>query len=67
VIRERARLQAIRLLIDVEGLPTSTKNRPVSVAKNGSNSKKLKQLLAMAREQKREDGLPDAPAFPLCR
>ena len=64
----RTRLQAIRLLIDVEGLPTSTKNRPVSVAKNGSNSKKLKQLLAMAREQKPEVyGLPDAPAFPLRR
>jgi hypothetical protein len=55
----RTRLQAIRLLIDVEGLRTSTKNMPASV-KNGSNSKKLKQLLAMTREQKPEEGLPDA-------
>jgi hypothetical protein len=55
----RTRLQAIRLLIDVEGLTTSTKNMPASV-KNGSNGKKLKQLLAMARDQKPEEGLPDA-------
>ena len=60
----RTRLQAIRLLIDVEGLSTSAKNRPASV-KNGSNSKKLKQLLAMTREQKPEEGLPDAPTSAL--
>ena len=61
----RTRLQAIRLLMDVEGLPTSTKNKPASVAKNGSNSKKLKQLLVMAREQKSEEVLPGAQAPPL--
>jgi len=59
------RMKAIRLLIDVEGLPTSTKNRPVSIAKNGANSKKLRELLGSAREQKPEEGLPGAPGSAL--
>lgn len=58
----RTRMQAIRLLMDVEGLPTSTKNRPPFVAKNGATSKKLKELFARVREQKPEAGLPDASA-----
>jgi hypothetical protein len=61
----RTRLQAIRLLMDVEGLPTSTKNRPALIAKNGATSKKLRELLELAREQKPQEGLPDASASAL--
>jgi len=63
----RTRLQAIRLLMDVEGLPVSGKNKPesMSVGKNAANSKKLRDLLRSAREQKSEEGLPDASASSL--
>jgi hypothetical protein len=46
----------------VEGLPTSMKNKPVSVAKNGATSNKLRELYALAQEQKPQEGLPGAPA-----
>ena len=61
----RTRLQAIRLLMAVEGLPTSAKTRPVSITETGANGKRLKELLGMARKEKPEEGLSDAPASPL--
>jgi hypothetical protein len=57
----RTRLQAVRLLMDVEGLLASTKNKPASIAKNGATSKKLKELFARVREQEPQEGLPDVP------
>jgi predicted PilT family ATPase len=58
----RARLQAIRLLMDVEGLSVHAKNKTSPIAKNGATSKKLRELLASMPVQKPQEGLPGAPA-----
>jgi hypothetical protein len=58
----RTRLQAIRLLMDVEGFSVA-KSKPSPMAKNGANSKRLSELYALARERKPQEGLQGAPAL----
>jgi hypothetical protein len=58
----RTRLQAIRLLMAVEGLPAFAKNRSAPTHKNGATSKGIRDLLAIVRKEKPEEGLPGAPA-----
>ena len=60
----RTRLQAIRLLMDVEGLPTSTKNRPVSVAKMVQSVRNCKNC-SKGRESKSRKR--DYLTYPLLR
>jgi hypothetical protein len=61
----RTRLQAIRLLMGVEGLSIHAKSKPSPAAKNGATSKKLRELFASIQEQKPQEVLPGAPSASL--
>ena len=58
----RTRKQAIRMLMSVEGLPTSAKNKPLAQAKSGVNHNRLKELAEELRKEKCEKVSPGALA-----
>ena len=67
VIRERASERGsrrFRLLMDVEGLPTSTKNRPVSVAKMVQSVRNCREFVERTPKQKPQR---DYLTYPLLR